>query len=221
MLSFVQRFRLMRSMVRVALRTDEGPDDPWQCTELDAPRQLLGSGSIHDFPWYFEGDSAVPVTSFGEVCSYLLGCAYAHDEDLFRIPDFWQHPVTFEQLRKGDCEDHALWAWRKLRELGYRAHLVTGSSDRDDADRGHAWVIFHGDGGLYLFETTAKGRERMVWPLDDVRGQYLPFFSVDETFRIFLYGGFGQYLLDRRGARKLPPPPGVLDFAAVNPGGER
>ncbi|MFL5385753.1 MAG: hypothetical protein ACJ8GN_24830 [Longimicrobiaceae bacterium] len=219
MLSFVQRFRLVRSMVRLAVRTEEEPEDPWLCIEFDVPWQLLGSGSVHDFPWYFEGDSAVPVTSFDEVCSFLLGCTYAHDEDLFQVPDFWQHPVTFEQLRKGDCEDHALWAWRKLRELGCRAHLVTGSSVRHDPDRGtHAWVIFHGDGGLYLFETTAKVRERMVRPLDDVRGQYLPFFSVDESFTIFLYDGFGRYLLDRRGARKLPPP-GVLDLAAGNPGG--
>jgi len=219
MLSYAQRFRLVRSMVRLAVRTDEGPEDPWRCIEFDAPRQLLGSGSIHDFPWYFEGDSAVPAASFDEVCSFLLGCAYAGDEDLFRVPDFWQHPVTFEHLRKGDCEDHALWAWRKLRELGYRAHLVTGSRVRDEAGQGtHAWVIFHGDGGLYLFETTAKDRERMVWPLDDVRGGYQPFFSVDETFTIFLYDGLGRYLLDRRGARKLPPPPGVPGLA-MNPGG--
>lgn len=219
MLSFPARFRLTRALVRLSLRTVEKPEDPWQCVELDAPWQLLGRGSIHDFPWYFEGESTVPTSSFKDVCSFLLGCAYAEDRDLFRVPDFWQHPLTFEQLRKGDCEDHALWAWRKLRELGYRAHLVTGRRSRDEGEAGgHAWVIFHGDGGLYLFETTAKGRERMVQPLDEVRHHFLPFFSVDEGFTIFLYDGFGQHLLNRRAARGLPPLEASSALAAEKPG---
>jgi hypothetical protein len=207
MFSFAERFRILRSLLRLDFDLEES-DDPWRCVEFEAPPHFAGSGSIHDFPWYFQGESAVPVATFDDVCSFLLGCSYARDPDLFQVPDFWQHPVTFEHLRKGDCADHALWAWRKLRELGYRAHLVSGSCSRDDTDPGsHVWVIFHGDGGLYLFETTAKTRDRMVWPLDRIRHEYLPFFSVDESFTTYLYGGFEQYMENRRRGKRSPPPP--------------
>ena len=66
------------------------------------------------------------VKSLQEICEWLVGCDYADDEAFFNEPDFWQHPVMFEQTRKGDCEDHALWAWRKLVELGFEAELVRG-----------------------------------------------------------------------------------------------
>jgi hypothetical protein len=201
------RFRVTRSLLRLTSRVD-GFEDPWQCVEIDVDPDIFGPGSIHDFPWYFEGESAVPVSTFEDVCAWLLGCTCARDPDLFRVPDFWQHPVTFEALRKGDCEDHSLWAWRKLRELGLRAHLVSGSCSRDDADPGnHAWVVFHGDGGLYLLEATAKSREQMVWPLDSVRQLYQPHVSVDETFTLFLYGGFARHLEAHWEARRRPPAP--------------
>jgi len=207
MLSRAQRFRFARSLLRLAFRLDE-PEDPWQCTELDASHQVFGAGSLHEFSWYFEGESTALVSSFEEVCSWLLGCTCARDSDLFRVRDFWQHPVTFEALRKGDCEDHALWAWRKLRELGFRTHLVIGSCSRDDTDTGsHAWVIFHADGGLYLLDATAKDRNRMVWPLDSVRQHYEPYVSVDETFTMFVYGGYVRYLRSRGSAKRNPPPP--------------
>src|SRR5205085_1473130 len=80
------------------------------------------------FAWYFEGQSAVTVGSVDDVCEWLLECEYVHDPELFHEPDFWQHPRTFERLRKGDCEDHALWAWRKLVEPRDRG----GAAERND-----------------------------------------------------------------------------------------
>lgn len=222
MISPAIRFRLLRGVLRLGWRMPE-PEDPWQCMEVELPPRMLGPGSVNDFSWYFEGESTVKAASFEDVCSFLRGCSYARDPDLFRVPDFWQHPLTFEQLRKGDCEDHALWAWRKLRELGYRAHLVIGSCRRDDTDPGgHVWVIFHGAGGIYLFEATAKDRESMVWPLDWDRVRYRPYFSVDENFTMFIYGGFLQYLDDRWRARKLAPPPeSVADDSLPHPRGSQ
>jgi hypothetical protein len=205
-LSFSERLRVIRPLYRLA-RCVEEADDPWRCIECDLPSQVLGTGSVHDFRWYLEGESAVPASSFEDVCSFLLGCTYVRDAELFRVPDFWQHPLTFEQIRKGDCEDHALWAWRRLRELGYRAHLVTGAGDREEVPRlGHAWVIFHAEGGVYLLETTAKARERMVHPLDALRHEYRPYVSVDERFRMFVYSGLEQYLFNR-GEDGIEPPP--------------
>jgi hypothetical protein len=100
-------------------------DDAWERFDFDAPLHVFGNGSRHDFAWYFQGDSSVHVSSIDDVQDWLLGCEYVSDPELFNEPDFWQHPRTFEQLRRGDCEDHALWAWRKLVELGHDAHLVS------------------------------------------------------------------------------------------------
>jgi hypothetical protein len=87
--------------------------DPWEpVTSLFVTPRIFGPGSFRMFRWYFEGESVVVVRSLGEVCEWLAQCQYHPDEDLFNEPDFWQHPRTFEHLRKGECEDHALWAWR-------------------------------------------------------------------------------------------------------------
>ena len=93
-------------------------DDPWARSPAVLPTRAFGRGSVRDFRWYFERESEVPVRSIDEVCDWLLGCAYVSDRELFNESDFWQHPGTFERLRQGDCEDYALWAWRKLVELG-------------------------------------------------------------------------------------------------------
>src|SRR5690348_3236184 len=80
-----------------------------------------------------------PVTTSGGTSRSVHGLCQRHCGDLrmaadceyVRDPvherDFWQHPKTFEQLRKGDCEDHALWAWRKLTELGISAYARRSS----------------------------------------------------------------------------------------------
>jgi predicted transglutaminase-like cysteine proteinase len=34
-----------------------------------------------------------------------------------------EHPGAFERRRRGDCEDFALWAWRKLAEVGVDAEF--------------------------------------------------------------------------------------------------
>lgn len=211
MLSRYQKLRLLRPLVRLALRATDRVD-PWACIEHAAPARFFGEGARNDFSWYFTGESNVPVRSFEHVCEFLLGCAYVSDTALFQERDFWQHPVTFEQIRRGDCEDHALWAWRKLRELGHPAHLVTGSCGLEGLDpNGHAWVIFEADGQLLLFETTAKTRESMVRPLPERRSYYNPYVSVDHDLRIYLYGGFVQRVEERREARSLrahaPPHP--------------
>jgi transglutaminase superfamily protein len=56
----------------------------------------------------------------------------------------------FENTRKGDCEDFALWTWRQLLAIGYDARFVGGQCGRYGA--GHAWVEFFEDGCCYLLE---------------------------------------------------------------------
>ena len=109
---------MIRPVVRWVARSVR-QDDPWERLPYTVKARAFGRGSIHPFPWYFEGGSAVEVKSLEDICAWLMECQYVADPDLFNESDFWQHPRTFERLRQGDCEDHALWAWRKLVELGF------------------------------------------------------------------------------------------------------
>lgn len=135
------------------------------------------------------------MSSLDEIQDWLLQCEYARDEALFNESDFWQHPRTFEQLRRGDCEDHALWAWRKLVELGLEAELVSGTVLRGgDGDgmpsRGaHVWVLLRRGDETIVFETVAKTRERMLRPLASVRDRYRPEFGVDRKGHRFAFNG--------------------------------
>jgi len=85
----------------------------------------------------------------------------ARDASLFRESDYWQHPHTFEQLRRGDCEDFALWAWRKLIEIGIDADLVIGRRVPPQSENSrHAWILFRRGGDEFLFEPVLCHRER-------------------------------------------------------------
>jgi hypothetical protein len=171
-----------------------------------SPLHMYGGGSRRDFGWYFEGASAVSVRSLDDIQDWLLGCEYAHDLHLFQEHDFWQHPRTFEQLRKGDCEDHALWAWRKCVELGIEAELVSGQqlseSRVSDEDSGHVWVVLKRDDEIYVFETAAKSKDRMLKPLKEVRAEYRPEVGVDAERNRFAYFGYLLTLKERREWRK-------------------
>lgn len=164
--------------------------DPWERLTVAPGLRQFGPGARLDFGDYLTGASAVEVSSLDEMRSWLLACEYASDEELFNETDFWQHPVTFERLRAGDCEDFAIWAWRKLLELGVDADFVTGYCLKDGAlDGRHAWVLFRQDDVEYLFEPGARSHANMVRRLDDVRGQYVPQFGVNRRATKFCFAG--------------------------------
>jgi hypothetical protein len=157
----------------------------------------FGKGSLHEFSWYFEGESAVDTLCMEDVLGWLRNCEYVPDETLFREDDFWQHPITFESMRKGDCADHALWAWRKMTELGYDAEFTSGKVKRSATGeiqpdgQGHAWVVFREKGcnTWKLMEATEKNPERIIRDLAETALSYFPKFSVSgdlQTFRHFL-----------------------------------
>lgn len=161
-------------------------DDPWAVAPSFAINPgRLGPGSTRPFSWYFEGTSTVKAGNIDDVLQWLAGCTYTRDMDLFHEPDYWQHPTTFEQLRRGDCEDHALWAWRKLVELGVRADFYVGEWKPDPTRSGHhAWVVFQRDNVDYLLEPVAKSGSLQVRPLEEVRSEYRPHYSVDASRRV-------------------------------------
>src|SRR5262249_30023259 len=123
---------------------------------------------------------------------------------LFNESDFWQHPLTFEHLRKGDCEDHALWAWRKLVELGYPAELFVGQwigAGGNDDDDTHAWVVFEQNETRFLLEAVIKQQSELMRPWEIARHDYLPHFSVDAAFTMRSHEGYLLYLKKREERR--------------------
>ncbi len=180
--------RLRRVFARVL-----PPTDPWERISYDVPLGAYGPGNEHDFSWYLQGESHVSVGNVLELQEWLLGCAYVRDTALFHKGDYWQHPSLFERLRRGDCEDHALWAWRKLIELGIDAELVSGRMLESNGGRSkagsHVWVLFRQDGETFLLEATAKSRDRMLRRFEEARAEYLPAVGVDRERKRFAYNG--------------------------------
>lgn len=177
----------------------------WERLNRRVAPQQFGAGSHHDFRWYSEGASIVPVKNVDEMCAWLAECEYVRDPDLFHERDYWQHPNTFEQLRKGDCEDRALWAWRKLTELGIPAEFYVGRwrAVPNGVPGFHAWVVCQLQGVDYLVEATAPTRETIMRPLSEVRDDYFPHFAIDAQFKARAFGGYMLYLKEERAKQKL------------------
>jgi transglutaminase-like cysteine proteinase BTLCP len=181
----VSRFGSLRRLLSPWLRLAErlvGRESVWERVTIPVPPGVFGPGSHHPFAEYFEGASSVSVRSIDDIVGWLQTCEYVTDQELFHERDVWQHPATFEQLRRGDCEDFALWAWRKLAELGIDAELFVGRVREDDSstiDRQHAWVVYRIDGCAFLFEPAARVPSSIIRPLEDAMDEYVPHFAVN------------------------------------------
>lgn len=176
--------RLFSPFIRFAERL-LGRESAWEPVRIRVPASAFGPGSRQPFADYFEGASSVRVQSIDDIVAWLQTCEYVSDIELFHERDFWQHPGAFESRRRGDCEDFALWAWRKLAEVGVDAEFCVGrviGDDRPGVDRQHAWVVFRVGESAYLFEPAARIRSRMIRPLADAMGEYVPHFAVNHRF---------------------------------------
>ncbi len=155
------------------------------------PYQQFGSGSDRPFATYFEQECNVQVENIQDIEKWLKGCVYRADSEQFGKEDHWLHPVEFGKSRQGDCEDHALWAWRQLVNLGIKAEFVTGHHNGEGVNHktippiNHAWVTFWQNGRPYLMETTSK--INMIRPFASTTHTHHPRFSVDQTFTTFQY----------------------------------
>jgi hypothetical protein len=169
-----------------------GRESAWDAIKMRVPPGAFGPGSRRPFADYFTGDSAVHVHSLDEIVEWLQSCEYVTDSELFHDRDVWQHPSAFEQCRRGDCEDFALWAWRKLAEIGVDAEFCVGrviGDDRPEIDRQHAWVIYRLDDTEFVFEPAARIRSRMIRPLADAVDEYVPHFAVNHRFDTHAFAG--------------------------------
>jgi hypothetical protein len=167
------------------------PADPWTRLRLRPPVHVFGPGARQDFAWYFHGQSSVDVRHVADMLAWLRECEYVSDEDAYQVTDFWLHPSAFELQRRGDCEDFALWAWRKLVELGFDAEFVVGYATAGPAaGRRHAWVVFRDGEHEYLLEPCQRTAEHALQPLPAVRANYVPEYGVDAQRRRFTFAGY-------------------------------
>ena len=182
--------------------------DPWVRLPYEAPLGMFGDGARHGFDWVFEGESGVSVASFDDVVAWLAECRYETDTNLFHESDYWQHPKTFEQLRRGDCEDFALWAWRKMVELRMDAELVIGRRVPPGSENSrHAWIIFRDGGDEYVFEPVMRDRQVAIRHVRHVRGEYIPEFGVTGARQRFYFAGYAYFLQNRALGRARPGGP--------------
>jgi hypothetical protein len=148
----------------------------------------FGAGSRYGFDWYLDRESQVDVRSIRGICEWLVSCQYVRDLELFDHPDLWQHPVDFETLRKGDCEDHSLWAWRKCHDLGIEAEFVVGKIYQGNGVwNAHTWIVIRNGRNLHLVETTAKRMDQFFVTSDKTRRLYRPVYGIDTKLRSFVY----------------------------------
>jgi hypothetical protein len=183
--------RVLSPVIRLGARL-VGRESPWDRVSIPVPAGAFGPGSERPFAQYFEGHSAVPVGSIDDVVAWLQTCEYVSDVELFQKRDFWQHPTVFEQCKRGDCEDFALWAWRKLRELGIDAEFCVGrviSAGRPEIAHQHAWVVFRLDDLDFLFEPAAPSPSEMIRLLADAMAEYVPHFAVNHRFETNAFVG--------------------------------
>lgn len=169
-----------------------GRESAWERVPIRVPARAFGPGSHQSFAEYFEGESSVCVGSIDDIVAWLQTCEYASDLELFHERDVWQHPATFERLKRGDCEDFALWAWRKLAEIGVEAEFCVGRvicDNRPEIGRQHAWVVYRVNETAFLFEPAAQNRSRMIRPLADAMHEYVPHFAVNHRFDTTAFAG--------------------------------
>src|SRR5262245_53072093 len=168
------------------------PQSPWERVPMQVSTGAFGPGSTNQFAHYFEGESGVVVASIDDIVEWLGRCEYVTDLEQFQQPDVWQHPGAFEQRKRGDCEDFALWAWRKLAELGIDAEFCVGraiAGDGPSNDHQHAWVLYRVDGTAFLFEPAARTADRMIRLLEAAMCDYVPRFAVNRRFETTAFGG--------------------------------
>ena len=106
------------------LRTTQ--DNTWQRYNCNVPLHVYGAGSRRCFSWYLDGKVDSGHMPLDQMTDWLASCRYIADSEHFGERDVWLHPIIFDRLRQGDCEDFSLWTWRKLLENDIEAEFCAG-----------------------------------------------------------------------------------------------
>ncbi len=132
----------------LSIRELPGGEERWSGTE----RRKERLGNTHPWNRYFYKPLSTKPKNIYDIVRFLRGCKYISDRHTRSRNDFWEPPDIFEKRRTGDCEDHAIWAWRQLYDIGYRTRFVLGICGNCE----HAWVHIFVNGRCYLLESTQK-----------------------------------------------------------------
>jgi Transglutaminase-like superfamily len=127
---------------------------------------------------YLSQPLSVSCSSILELRAFLMQCRYVSDQEQFNKPDYWMPPEEFEQRKKGDCDDFALWTWRQLMAMGHRCRFVVGRAGR--YGDGHAWVTL-----------TEHETNFIVEPLSAWLGERFPCLAPCDTNHGFPSNGMG------------------------------
>ena len=126
---------------------------------------------------YISQPLTIKCETLDDLRKFLKTCRTMSDKQQFGKDDYWMPPEDFEKARQGDCDDFAMYAWRQLLEMGYRARFVGGRIG--DSPVGHAWVTFELDGRHYLLEPQFRSQGLTLPRLDAL--EYRPYVSVEWT----------------------------------------
>ena len=140
-----------------------------------------GRSLSKNFEHYLEA-SLRPLARWEDVRDFLTGCLYAKDDVEHDRRDVWLHPEDFEKSLKGDCEDHALWAFVQLARLKWDVRFTVGIWD----GIGHAWLTVYRESKVLLLEATEKRGDRILFEATS-RAPYEPVWSVDTRLRFFVH----------------------------------
>lgn len=156
-------------------------------------RARHGAPEQRAFADYLAGPSTVAVASLADIEMFLRSCTYVLSPT--RDPDWTMLASHFEMQRCGNCLDHSLWAWRKLRELGQPAELVVGVVDPNQEPlMRHAWVVFQQDEQRVRLETIVKAAELpMVQHVRPQADAYWPEIGVSRDGLPFGYTGMMRF----------------------------
>lgn len=123
-----------------------------------------------------------PLSRWEQVRDFLAGCLYSKDVvEHGGRRDVWLHPEDFEERLRGDCEDHALWAWVQLARMNWDVRFTVGILD----GTGHAWVTSYRRTSIQVIETTEKSRDKLLIPA--LGSAYEPVWSVDSQLRFWTH----------------------------------
>ena len=127
------------------------------------------------FPFgrYVSRPLKVRCSTLQDLRDFLKGCRQASDKDTFGKDDYWLPPEQFEKIRQGDCDDFALWTWRQLIQMGFRARFVAGRY----GGHGHAWATFESNGRDFIADGTFSFLGMRLPRLQIVK--YHPIYSVE------------------------------------------
>lgn len=141
----------------------------------------MGRGLARSFETYQKAKLA-PLRGWREIAAFLLTCLYTKDDAVHERRDVWLHPEDFEKARRGDCEDHALWAWVQLGRIGWDVRFTVGMH----RGGGHAWLTTFRGAQVRLVEATAKQPDGLLLEPQEA-GAYEPVWSVDAQFRFYVH----------------------------------